>query len=65
MPEREEAADGSGTTAEFHAFVRDNGAPETTQPWAMRASRNRVAMLAAAVVGVAVVLALAALLVIR
>jgi hypothetical protein len=57
-------ADSSGTTAEFRAFVGAYGAPETTQPWTMRASRNRVALLAAAVAGVAIVLALIALLVI-
>jgi hypothetical protein len=64
MREQQEAPDGSGTTAQFRAFVRENGSPETTQPWAMRAPRNRVALLAAVVVGVAVLLGLIALLVI-
>ena len=63
MPEQNEG-DSSGTTAEFRAFVGDAG-PEMTQPWAMRAPRNRIAMLAAAVAGAALVLALIALLVIR
>jgi hypothetical protein len=53
-------ADSSGSTAEFRAFVDRPGGPEATQAWTMRASRNRVAMLSAIVVGVAVVLALIA-----
>jgi hypothetical protein len=64
MPEQDEA-DSSRTTAEFRAFVGQFGGVENTQPWAMRASRNRVAVLAAAVVGVAIVLALVALFVIH
>lgn len=63
MREQNEA-DSSGSTAEFRAFVGEYG-PEATQPWAMRAPRKRVALLAAAVVGAAVLLALIALFVIR
>jgi hypothetical protein len=55
--------DRSGTTAEFRAFVAELP-PDATQPWTMRAPRNRVAVLAAVVLGVAVLLALIALLVI-
>ena len=58
-------ADGSGSTAQFRAFVDRSGGPEATQAWTMGAPRSRVAMLAAVVIGVAVVLALIALLVIR
>jgi hypothetical protein len=53
-------ADSSGSTAEFRAFVDRSGGPEATQAWTMRAPGNRVAMLAAVVVGVAIVLALIA-----
>lgn len=56
--------DRSGSTAEFRAFVAQVP-PDATQPWSMRAPRNRVALLAATVAGVAIVLALIALLVIR
>jgi hypothetical protein len=58
-------ADSSGSTAQFRAFVDQSGGPEATQAWSMRASRSRVATLAAVVVGVAVVLAIIAALVIR
>ena len=58
-------ADSSGSTAQFRAFVDSSGGPEATQAWSMRASRSRVATLAAVVVGVAVVLALIAALVIH
>ena len=64
MRERNEA-EGSGSTAEFRAFVDSSGGPEATQAWSMRASRSRVATLAAVVVGVAVVLAIIAALVIH
>ncbi len=64
MRERDEAEQ-SGSTAEFRAFVDSSGGPEATQAWSMRASRNRVATLAAVVVGVAVVLAIIAALVIH
>ena len=64
MRERNEAEQ-SGSTAEFRAFVDGSGGPEATQAWSMRASRNRVATLAAVVVGVAVLLALIAVLVIH
>jgi hypothetical protein len=64
MRERNEAEQ-SGSTAEFRAFVDSSGGPEATQAWSMRASRNRVATLVAVVVGVAVVLAILAVLVIH
>jgi len=64
MRERNEAEQ-SGSTAEFRAFVDGSGGPEATQAWSMRASRSRVATLAAVVVGVAVVLAIIAALVIH
>jgi len=64
MREQNEAEQ-SGSTAEFRAFVDGSGGPEATQAWSMRASRSRVATLAAVVVGVAVVLAIIAALVIH
>jgi len=64
MPEHDET-DSAGTTAQFRAFVARQGGPEVSQPWAMRAPRNRVAKLAVVVVVVAIVLVLVSLLVIR
>jgi hypothetical protein len=64
MREHDEA-DGSGSTAQFRAFVDRSGGPEATQAWSMRAPRNRVATLAAAVIGVAVLLAIIAAIVIH
>ena len=64
MREKDET-DNSGTTAQFRAFVASPGGSEATQPWTMRAPRNRVAVLGATVVGVAVLLILIALLVIQ
>jgi hypothetical protein len=64
MRERNEAEQ-SGSTAEFRAFVDGSGGPEATQAWSMRASRSRVATLAAVVLGAAVVLAIIAAFVIR
>jgi len=61
MPDRE--LDPSASTAQFRAFA-DGRSGADSAPWQMRASRNRVAVLAAVVVGVAVVLFLIALLVI-
>ena len=58
-------ADGSGSTAQFRAFVDRPGGPEATQAWTMGAPRSRVAMLTAVVVGVALALAAIALLVLR
>ncbi|MGP8001121.1 MAG: hypothetical protein ACLPKI_27930 [Streptosporangiaceae bacterium] len=55
--------DPSGSTAQFRAFA-DGRAGADSAPWQMRTSRNRVAVLAAAVIAVAVVLFLIALLVI-
>jgi hypothetical protein len=63
MPEHDEA-DRSASTAQFRAFVDQSGGPEATQAWTMGAPRRRVAALAAIVAGVAIVLALVALLVI-
>ena len=59
MREQDEA-DSSGSTAQFRAFVDSSGGPEATQAWSMAAPRNRVALLSAIVIGVAVVLALIA-----
>jgi hypothetical protein len=64
MRERDEA-EASGSTAEFRAFVDSSGGPEATQAWSMRASRSRVTTLVAVVVGVAIVLAIIAALVIH
>jgi hypothetical protein len=64
MREQNEA-DSSRSTAEFRAFVDRSGGPEATQAWSMRAQRNQVATLAAVVVGVAVLLAIIAVLVIH
>jgi type II secretory pathway component PulM len=59
---RDPEPDPSASTAQFRAFAGD-GAGDSA-PWAMRAPRNRVAVLAAVVIAVAVVLFLIALLVI-
>jgi hypothetical protein len=64
MREQNEA-DNSGSTAQFRAFVDRSGGPEATQAWSMRASRSRVATLTAVVIGVAVVLAIIAAIVIH
>ena len=61
MPDRD--MDPSASTAQFRAFADGRSAADSA-PWQMRASRNRVAILAAAVIGVAVVLFLIALLVV-
>jgi multisubunit Na+/H+ antiporter MnhC subunit len=55
--------DPSASTAQFRAFADGRSAADSA-PWQMRAPRNRVAILAAVVIGVAVVLFLIALLVI-
>ncbi len=60
MPDRD--LDPSASTAQFRAFA--DGRSADSAPWQMRASRNRVAILAAVVIGAAVVLFLIALLVI-
>jgi multisubunit Na+/H+ antiporter MnhC subunit len=60
MPDRD--LDPSASTAQFRAFA--DGRSGDSAPWQMRAPRNRVAVLAAVVIGVAVVLFLIALLVI-
>jgi hypothetical protein len=64
MREQNEA-DNSGSTAQFRAFVDRSGGPEATQAWSMRASRSRVTTLTAVVIGVAVVLAIIAAIVIH
>ena len=55
--------DPSASTAQFRAFANERSGSDTP-PWSMRAPRNRVAILAAVVVAVAVVLFIIALLVI-
>jgi hypothetical protein len=55
--------DPSASTAQFRAFADERSGADSA-PWQMRAPRNRVAILAAAVIGVAVVLFLIALFVI-
>ena len=55
--------DPSASTAQFRAFANGRAGSETA-PWSMRASRNRVAILAGVVVAVAVLLFIIALLVI-
>jgi len=55
--------DPSASTAQFRAFANGRSGSDTT-PWSMRAPRNRVAILAGAVVVVAVLLVIVALLVI-
>jgi hypothetical protein len=55
--------DPSASTAQFRAFANGRSGSETA-PWSMRASRNRVAILAGVVIVVAVVLFIIALLVI-
>jgi type II secretory pathway component PulM len=55
--------DPSASTAQFRAFASERSGADSA-PWRMRAPRNRVMVLAAAVVGVAVVLFIIALLVI-
>lgn len=56
----ENMTDPSRSTAQFRAFVAESsGEPEPG--WAMKAPRNRVAVLAAVVVGVAIVLAIISL----
>jgi hypothetical protein len=58
MPERDQ--DPSASTAQFRAFADGRSGSDAAQPWTMRAQKNQVAILAAAVVGVAVVLAVIA-----
>jgi type II secretory pathway component PulM len=55
--------DPSANTAQFRAFANGRSGSDTA-PWSMRAPRNRVAVLAAVVVAVAVILFIVALLVI-
>ena len=63
MPDKEEA-DASGSTAQFRAFVNRPQGGEATQAWTMNAHRNQVVKLAAIAVGVAVVIAIIAFLLI-
>jgi len=60
MSERE--PDTSASTAEFRAFA-GSGPSDSTAPWAMKASKRRVASLAVVVLVAAGVLALVAILV--
>jgi hypothetical protein len=55
--------DPSASTAQFRAFASERSGADSA-PWMMHAPRNRVMVLAAAVVGVALVLFIIALLVI-
>jgi hypothetical protein len=59
---RDPELDPSASTAQFRAFASSAGGDSA--PWAMRASRNRVAVFAAVVIAVAVVLFVIALTVI-
>lgn len=52
--------DPSRNTAQFKAFVEQPADAAAPQPWEMRTSGRRFGMLAAVVVGVAIVLALIA-----
>jgi hypothetical protein len=58
MPERDK--DPSANTAQFRAFADGRVGDDSVQPWTMRAQRSQVAILAAAAVGVAIVLAIIA-----
>jgi len=60
----QDEADTSKSTAEFRAFVNQPKGSDETQAWAMNAPRNQVVKLVAIAVGVAVVLAVIAFLVI-
>jgi multisubunit Na+/H+ antiporter MnhC subunit len=53
--------DPSASTAQFRAFANERSGDSA--PWTMRAPRNRIVVLTAAVVGVALVLFVIALLV--
>jgi hypothetical protein len=55
--------DASRSTAEFRAFANRGG--ETEAPWSMRAPGRKVVLLAAAVVGVALILVIIALVVVN
>jgi hypothetical protein len=55
--------DPSASTAQFRAFASERSGADSA-PWTMRAPRNRVMVLAAAVVGVALILFIIALLII-
>ena len=63
MPDPEDT-DASGSTAQFRAFVNRSQGGEATQAWSMNAPRNQVVKLVAIAVGVAVVLAILAFLII-
>ena len=58
MPERDQ--DPSASTAQFRAFADGRPGSDAAPPWAMRAKRSQVAILAAAAVGVAVLMAVIA-----
>jgi hypothetical protein len=61
----QDEADTSRSTAEFRAFAERDPGTDVSQPWTMKARRNQVAKLAAIAVGVAVLLAIVAFLVIH
>jgi hypothetical protein len=58
----QDEVDTSGSTAEFRAFADRSRGGDVTQAWAMKAPRGQVAKLVAIAVGVALVLAIVALL---
>jgi hypothetical protein len=58
---RERDQDPSASTAQFRAFADGRPSGDPAQPWTMRAQRSQVVILAAIVVGVAVVLGIIAL----
>ena len=60
----QDEADTSKSTAEFRAFVNQRQGADATQAWTMKAPRNQVVKLVAIAVGVAVVLAILAFLII-
>jgi hypothetical protein len=60
----QEEAETSGSTAQFRAFVNRPQSAEVTQAWTMNARRNQVVKLAVIAVGVAVVIAVIAFLLI-
>ncbi len=55
--------DPSASTAQFRAFASERSGADSA-PWTMRAPRNRVVVLAAAAIGVALILFVIALVVI-
>ncbi|HWG64450.1 MAG TPA: hypothetical protein VG253_22425 [Streptosporangiaceae bacterium] len=56
---REPEPDPSASTAQFRAFASERSGADS-QPWQMRAPRNKVLMLSAATIAIAIILALVA-----